>query len=248
MINLGVNIDHIATLRNARGDFFPSILHFASIVESSGRDFITIHLREDRRHIKDHDLTLLRENITTSLNLEMACNNDVLGKALSACPHKVTLVPERREEVTTEGGLDLKNNLSRIKDFTSALKGKGIIVSLFIEADEDLIEKTLDIGADEVEIHTGSYSLKTDERERTAILKKIGDFTDIAVKSGIKVCAGHGLNYHNVGRICGISGISELNIGYSIIARSLEVGLSSAVSEMRANIDKYELLNCVVKK
>ncbi len=232
MIKLGVNIDHIATLRNARGDFFPSLVYAANIVEQNGGDFITIHLREDRRHIKDRDLFLLKENITTYLNLEMACNEDVLSKAIEAKPYKVTLVPEKREEVTTEGGLDVKNNFKKIKEYCDILKNEGIKVSLFVEPDIDQLENYKKSGADEVEIHTGLYSLSP-LAKKIEILKNIDLFSKKASELGFVVCAGHGLNYHNVDEICGISEIVELNIGYSIITRSIFVGLDKAVKEMK---------------
>lgn len=238
---LGINIDHIATLRNARGDFFPSLVYYAGIVEVSGGDFITVHLREDRRHVKDEDVILLNQNVTTFLNLEMACNEDVLSRALEIKPHKVTLVPERREEQTTEGGLNLKdqNNYSKIKDYVSQLQKKGIIVSLFIEPDLSLIDKIIDSKADEIEIHTGHYSLIS-EKEQMKELEKIKTFSKKVYSNGIKVCAGHGLTYHNTELICTIKEITELNIGYSIISRSITSGLSKAVSEMKKIIKDSE--------
>jgi pyridoxine 5-phosphate synthase len=240
LASFGVNIDHIATLRNARGDFFPSLAFAAGIVELNGGDFITIHLREDRRHIRDEDLFLLKQTVSTYLNLEMACNDDVLEKALRTKPYKVSLVPERREEVTTEGGLDIKNNFSRIKDFVSALKSNNIKVSLFIEGniqDIDLFAKT---GADEVEIHTGKYSLCSID-ERPSILKDITDFSRISNKAGLKVCAGHGLTYNNVGLLCRIKEIEEFNIGYSIITRAIFDGLGTAVKEMKRIINESSI-------
>ncbi len=230
---LGVNIDHIATLRNARGDFFPSLVYAANIVEQNGGDFITIHLREDRRHIKDNDLFLLVGNVTTYINLEMACNEDVLKIALKATPKKVTIVPEKREEVTTEGGLDVKNNFSKIKDFVSELKRNNIIVSLFIEPDLSIIESCVNTNADEIEIHTGKYSL-LDGIDKYNELKKIEDFTrNVKNNTKLKVCAGHGLNYHNVIPICKIQGIEELNIGYSIVTYAIFNGLGKAVQKMK---------------
>ncbi|HOJ64762.1 MAG TPA: pyridoxine 5'-phosphate synthase [Spirochaetota bacterium] len=233
MILLGVNIDHIATLRNARGDFFPSIVYAASIVEQNGGDFITIHLREDRRHIKDDDLFLLVNNVTTYINLEMACNDDILEKALKAKPKKVTLVPEKREEITTEGGLDVKNNFSRIKDFVTELKKNKIEVSLFIEPDISSIDTFLKTGAKDIEIHTGRYSISSGiEKEKE--LKKIKEFTEMVKReTDLRVCAGHGLNYHNVLPICNIKGIEELNIGYSIITYAIFNGLGNAVKKMK---------------
>lgn len=241
MIQLGINIDHVATLRNARGTKYPSILTAAGIVELNGGDFITVHLREDRRHIKDEDLYMLMQNITTYLNLEMACNDDVLKHALKAKPYKVTLVPERREEITTEGGLNVKDNLSLIKDFTKDLQKAGIIVSLFIEADIDQIDNFLKTGANELEIHTGKYSDSSPE-EANKILKSISYFANKANEAKFKVCAGHGLNYHNVQPICKIKEIVELNIGHSIISQSVFIGLDKAVQNMRQLIKEAELI------
>lgn len=242
MIKLGVNIDHIATLRNARGDFFPSLVHAASIVESSGGDFITIHLREDRRHIRDNDLYLLKDNITTFLNLEMACNEDVLSHALRVKPYKVTLVPEKREEVTTEGGLNIIDNkqFNIVKEYAGKLINAGIKVSLFIEPDIALIDNCIKIGVSEVEIHTGKYSL-ADPEEQVFLLNEIRRFSKEADSAGIRVCAGHGLTYHNTKPLCGIKEIQELNIGYAIVTRSIFSGLGAAVSEMKRLITDAHL-------
>ncbi|OHD12136.1 MAG: pyridoxine 5'-phosphate synthase [Spirochaetes bacterium GWD1_27_9] len=239
MIKLGVNIDHIATLRNARGDFFPSLVYAANIVEQNGGDFITIHLREDRRHIKDNDLFLLKDNVTTYINLEMACNEDVLQKALKAKPYKVTLVPERRDEVTTEGGLNVKTNFAKVKDYVSALQNEGIKVSLFVEADISQIESYKNTGAKEIEIHTGKYSLAKNE-DQIEVLKEISSFAKKANACGLTICAGHGLNYHNTQAICMIKEIVELNIGYSIVTKSLFNGLDNAVKEMKQLIIQSE--------
>ena len=241
MINLGVNIDHIATLRNARGDFFPSLSVAAGIAEQNGADFITIHLREDRRHIRDHDVNELNNSITTYLNLEMACNKDVLEKALKVRPYKVTLVPERREEVTTEGGLNVRDNFDKIKEYTDELQNNGTIVSLFIEPDLAMIDKFAATNVKEIEIHTGKYSLAL-PGEQQKLLKEIQDFSSAAKQAGLKVCAGHGLTYHNVQPLCFINEIEELNIGYSIITRAVFSGLGKAVSQMRELIREAELL------
>lgn len=233
MTLLGVNIDHIATLRNARGDFFPSLVFAANIIEQNGGDFITIHLREDRRHIKDNDIFLLVENVTTYINLEMACNEEILKIALKARPKKVTLVPEKREEITTEGGLNIKKNFLKIKEFVSELNKNNIIVSLFIEPDFSIIEDCLNTGANEIEIHTGKYSL-LDGIEKYNELQKITNFTEkVKKETKLKVCAGHGLNYHNVVPICKINDIKELNIGYSIITYAIFNGLAVAVQKMK---------------
>lgn len=243
MKQLGVNIDHIATLRNARGDFFPSLAYAAGIVEASGGDFITIHVREDRRHINENDLYLLNQTLTTFLNLEMACNEDVLSHALKARPHKVTLVPEKRDEVTTEGGLNITDptQLKKVADYTKQLKDSGIKVSLFIEPDIAIIDNCMKIGADEVEIHTGKYSLAGTELQ-ASILYDIRRFAAEAAGAGLRVCAGHGLTYHNVQQVCGIQEIQELNIGYAIIARSIFDGIGNAVREMKRLIREAEVI------
>lgn len=240
MIKLGVNIDHVATLRNARGDFFPSLLAAASIVEQNGADFITIHLREDRRHIRDEDLFLLNNNVTTYINLEMACNKDVLDKALAVKPLKVTLVPEKREEVTTEGGLNLISNFDRIKEYINELKRVGILTSLFIEPDVSWIDKIYSLAPDDVEIHTGGYANSKNFKRRAEILSNIKDFSKKLKDTDINVCAGHGLNFHNVEEICKIDEIEELNIGYSIITQALFVGLAKSTSDMKYLIRNSE--------
>jgi pyridoxine 5-phosphate synthase len=237
LILLGVNIDHIATLRNARGSLYPSIATAAGIAEQSGADFITIHLREDQRHIKEKDLHLLKQSVITYLNLEMACNENVLKHAIKAKPYKITLVPERREEVTTEGGLDIKNNFSRISEYIKELKNNGIIVSLFIEPDISNMDNILKSGADEIEIHTGKYS-DSSPSEKVNMLEIIKNYAKLANSNKLKVCAGHGLNYHNVKQICGIKEIVELNIGHSIISQALFSGLNNAVKEMKRLISE----------
>ncbi len=241
MILLGVNIDHIATLRNARGTVYPSLVTAAGIAEQNGGDFITVHLREDRRHIKEDDLYMLVKSVSTYINLEMACNDVVLSHALKAKPYKITLVPERREELTTEGGLNVVKNLSRITEYCRELKKAGIIVSLFIEPKIDEIESFLKTGACEIEIHTGKYA-EAKPHEQSAILNEIKKFTDTAVKNKLRVCAGHGLNYHNTQGICKIKGIDELNIGHSIISQSIFSGLAKSVYEMKKLIREAEIL------
>jgi pyridoxine 5-phosphate synthase len=222
----------VATLRNARGTNYPSLITAADIVEQSGGDFITVHLREDRRHIKEDDLYLLKESVKTFLNLEMACNEDVLKHALKAKPFKATLVPEKREELTTEGGLNIRDNLKKITEYTKELQNAGIIVSLFIEPEIKELDNYLKTGVKEIEIHTGKYS-DASLSERNEILKGIIDFAKKGAEAGFKVCAGHGLNYQNVYDICKIEEIVELNIGHSIISHSIFVGLGNAVKEMK---------------
>ncbi len=241
MIKLGVNIDHIATLRNARGVKYPSLLNAAIISENNGADFITIHLREDRRHIKDDDLYMLKKSITTYLNLEMACNEDVLKHALIAKPFKVTLVPEKREEVTTEGGLNVKDNISQVTDYVKELKKNGIIVSLFIEPDLNHLEYFIKTTADEIEIHTGYYSNSNIIQQET-ILNEIQTFASKAKKTGLKICAGHGLNYHNTQKICTIKEIEELNICHSIISYAVFLGMDNAIKKMKELISIAEIL------
>jgi len=241
MIQLGVNIDHIATLRNARGTSYPSLETAAGIIENNGGDFITIHLREDRRHIKEKDLFLLVDTVTTFINLEMACNENVLSHALIARPLKATLVPEKREELTTEGGLNIKDNFDKISDYVKELQNNGTIVSLFIEPDVKQLELYMKTGADEVEIHTGHYA-DSPYKEQFEILKNIQKFTSEANKAGVRVCAGHGLNYHNIHPICKMKGIEELNIGHSIISMAVFLGLDQAVIKMKQLIREAEML------
>ncbi len=236
MIKLGVNIDHVATLRNARGGLHPSVCTAAGIVEQNGADFITIHLREDRRHITDADLLLLNQSVTTYINLEMACNEDVLHKAIEAKPFKVTLVPEKREERTTEGGLAVKNNFDKVHEYTKALQKEGIIVSLFIEDDLSQLDLFLKTGAEEVEIHTGHYSLERSENRAIELLKNMEKFAIQTTLSGLKVCAGHGLSYHNVLPVCSIKEIVELNIGHSLVSQAIFSGIGQAVADMKKMI------------
>ncbi|MCK9224340.1 MAG: pyridoxine 5'-phosphate synthase [Candidatus Muirbacterium halophilum] len=231
---LGVNIDHIATIRNARGEADPSLTAGAHICELSGADGITVHLREDRRHIKDKDLYLLKDILRLPLNLEMALNEDVLEHAIKSLPRMCTLVPEKREEITTEGGLEILSNVEKIKEYTGRLHEKGILVSLFIEADNSMLDVLNDIRPDFVEIHTGKYARNYyNEMERFYILKTFEKFTQNCIDIGIRVNAGHGLNYQNTSDIVKINGIEELNIGHAIIARAVFSGLGEAVREMK---------------
>lgn len=232
MIELGINIDHVATLRNARGTVYPSLATAAGIAEQNGADFITIHLREDRRHINEEDLDILSRTVTTFLNLEMACNKDVLSHALKTRPAKVTLVPERREEITTEGGLDIIQQHDRISEYVTALKEAGIIVSLFIEPDPTLVDTVIDLGVPEIEIHTGSYA-DTKGAEQLNHYNRISDFARLCKQSDVRVCAGHGLTYHNTAPVCRIPEIEELNIGHAIISQAMFCGLGSAVRQMK---------------
>jgi pyridoxine 5-phosphate synthase len=232
MPELGVNIDHVATLRQARKTYEPDPIWAAVLAELGGADGITIHLREDRRHIQDRDLRVLRETVTVKLNLELACNQEVLDIACQVRPDQATLVPERREEVTTEGGLDALTHREAVARAVGQLQTAGIYVSLFLDPDIDQIELAAEIGADAVELHTGQYALargkaQQDELAKLAVAgRRIRQF-------GMALHAGHGLNYHNVRPVAEIADMHELNIGHSIVARAVMVGLERAVREMK---------------
>ena len=235
MSTLGVNIDHIANVRQARQAMEPDPVQFAFLAELGGADSITVHLREDRRHIQDRDIFLLKDTIKTKLNLEMAATEEMLEISKKLLPDFVTLVPEKREEITTEGGLDVKNNQKYLKDFVSSLKSSNIEVSAFIDPVNDQITSSGEIGFDFIELHTGKYAdLKG--KEQYIELQKIIESTYYAIDLGLVVNAGHGLNYQNVEKIASINNMNELNIGHSIVARALAVGLEKAVREMKALI------------
>ena len=233
MIELGVNIDHIATLRQVRVTRYPSPLQAALIAETAGADAITLHLREDRRHIQDVDVELLRQALTTRMNLETAISDEMLGIALRVRPHDVCLVPERRAELTTEGGLDVTGHFERVRNACTALRDAGIRVSLFIAPDAEQIEAAHAAGAPVVEIHTGAYA-EADADQAEAELARIRESARRAAGRGLKVNAGHGLHYHNVQPIAAIPELAELNIGHAIVAHALFVGLEQAVREMKA--------------
>ena len=235
---LGVNIDHIATLRQARGTRYHDPVAAAQIAEQAGADSITIHLREDRRHIQERDVSLLKETMLTPMNLEMALTEEMLGIAESIGPEFCCLVPEKREELTTEGGLDVKNQLIKVKESCARLTEANIRVSLFIDADEEQIQAAADTNVPYIEIHTGHYADAVDEQTRMQELNKIIKAVQYASELGLKVNAGHGLNYQNVTQVAAIPKILELNIGHSIIARAVLSGLAEAVTEMRSLIDK----------
>jgi len=232
MKKLGVNIDHIATIRQARRGEKPDPVYAAVICELAGCDSIVCHLREDRRHIQDRDVYLLKKVVKTRLNLEMALAEEIIKIALDVKPDQVTLVPEKREELTTEGGLDVVKNFEKIKNSVKRFKDAGIKVSLFIEPDEKQILTSKEAGANFIELHTGRYADAKTEEEAVAELQKISKATEYGLSIGIRVNAGHGLDYRNTADICRIKGIEELNIGYSIIGRAVFVGLERAVSEM----------------
>ncbi len=232
MIQLGFNIDHIATVRQARGTAYPSPIHAALLAESSGADSITLHLREDRRHIQDRDVEILREILQTRMNLESAVTQEMIEFALRIRPQDICLVPERREELTTEGGLDVITHYDRIRAACSKLLDAGIRVSLFIDAETAQIEAAAKAGAPVIEIHTGHYA-NLRGREREEEILRIENAVESAVALGLKVNAGHGLDYHNVQRIAAMEDVEELNIGHAIVARALFVGLPEAVRSMK---------------
>jgi len=235
MATLGVNIDHIANVRQARRTVEPDPVQFAFLAELGGADSITVHLREDRRHIQDRDIFLLKDTIKTKLNLEMAATEEMLKISKKLLPDYVTLVPEKREEVTTEGGLNLKNNEKFFKDYVTSLKSSNIGVSAFIDPLNDQIKSSKEIGFDFIELHTGKYADLKGQQQYVE-LQKIIESTYYAGDLGLVVNAGHGLNYNNVDKIASINNINELNIGHSIVARALAVGLEKAVRDMKTLI------------
>lgn len=233
MAQLGVNIDHVATVRQARRTYEPDPVWAAALAELGGADGITIHLREDRRHIQDRDLRLLRETVTVKLNLEMACAEEVIAIACAARPQQATLVPESREEVTTEGGLDVVGQRSKVADSVKRLHDAGIIVSLFLDADERQIEAARAVAADAVELHTGQYALAAHGAAQQGELEKLLRAAAQVIDGGLTLHAGHGLTYRNVCPVARIPRMGELNIGHSIVARALMVGFQEAVREMK---------------
>ena len=237
-VRLGVNIDHVATLRNARGGQDPHLLQMALAVEEAGADGITIHLREDRRHIRDEDVWLLRSHLRTPMNLEMAATDEMVRIALKAMPKACCIVPEHRREVTTEGGLNVVGQLSELGMQVAKLSDAGIEVSLFIDADRDQIQAAHDIGAPVIELHTGEYANASTPQTVDHELERLEEASAFAQSLGLVVNAGHGLTKFNVAPIAAIEGMNELNIGHSLIARSLMVGLPTAVREFREIIDR----------
>jgi len=237
-IFLGVNIDHIATLRQARGTRYPSLIDAAKICESSGADSITLHLREDRRHIQDQDVEELKFSLTTKMNLEMAATDEMLEIATKILPEDCCLVPEKRQELTTEGGLDVLSQLGRIKEVCSELSTNNIKASLFIDADNYQIEAAVECGAPIIEIHTGHYADASSAAEMQKELQKISEACAYAHSLGLQVNAGHGLTLENTKAIAEINSVVELNIGHSIISRALFVGLGAATSEMKQLIQE----------
>lgn len=232
-IFLGVNIDHVATLRQSRGTLYPEPVHAALAAEQAGADSITLHLREDRRHIQDRDVEILRDMLQTKMNLEMAVTDEMLDIAEAILPADICLVPERREELTTEGGLDVVGQVDRIKEACLRMAECNVRVSLFIDAHDDQLEAAAACKAPVIELHTGHYADAKTDVARQAELEKIIKASKLAAKFGMQVNAGHGLHYHNVSAIAAIDEIVELNIGHAIIAQSIFTGLSNAVSEMK---------------
>ena len=230
---LGVNIDHIATVRNARGTHYPDPVQAAFVAEQAGADGITVHLREDRRHITDRDVRILRDTIQTRMNLEMAVTDEMIAIACDIRPHFVCLVPEKRQEVTTEGGLDVAGQQAGVSAAVQQLSEAGILVSLFIDADRRQIDAAVTSGAPYIEIHTGAYAEAPEGPVRDAELLRIREAAHYAASLGLKVNAGHGLTYHNVQPIAALPEMHELNIGHAIIGRALFSGLADAVSEMK---------------
>lgn len=230
---LGVNIDHVATIRQARRGLYPEPVQAALVAEQAGADGITAHLREDRRHIQDRDLFLLKDMIHTRLNMEMAVTDAMIAIAVKLKPYACCLVPEKREELTTEGGLDVVTNFSRVQKATEKLTEAGIEVSLFIDPEPEQIDAALKTGAPTIELHTGSYAEARNSTRQKQELTRIGHAATYAHAAGLQVNAGHGLDCHNVAAICALPEIVELNIGYSIIAQALFSGLSESVKNLK---------------
>jgi len=236
LVLLGVNIDHVATVREARKTNEPDPIWAATLAELGGADGITIHLREDRRHIQERDLRVLSESVAVPINLELACSADVLAIACEVAPHQATLVPERREEVTTEGGLDVVGSRDKVADAIRRLKDAGIVVSLFLDPDPAQIEAGAKLGANAIELHTGAYAqaaTKHQTRDTQAALDTLVATGKLVRDAGVTLNAGHGLTYRNVKSVAAIEGMHELNIGHSIIARAIMVGLEQAVRDMK---------------
>lgn len=238
MTELGVNVDHVATVREARGIEIPDPVEAALLAEEGGADGITIHLRKDRRHIQERDLEILRETVKTHLNLEMADTQEMREIAGNIDPEQVTIVPEEREEVTTEGGLDVVNARESLQSSVATLQEGNRTVSLFVDPDPDQLDAARDVGADAVELHTGDYAetpIRSDERQRA--LERLADAADYALDLGLTCYAGHGLNYRNVEPVADLEPVEELNIGHALIARSIMVGIEHATRRMKKLIE-----------
>jgi pyridoxine 5-phosphate synthase len=230
---LGVNIDHVATVRQARRTIEPDPVHAAVLAEMGGADQITVHLREDRRHIQDRDVRLLKETCRVPLNLEMAVSDEITRFALNLLPAQATLVPEKREEVTTEGGLDVRTHFQKIQQCVDQLQGAGILVSLFIDPDVAQVEKAKELGVEAVELHTGTYAEATTAAQVDEEYDRIREAALFAATQGLRLNLGHGLTYRNVRRVAEIQSVYELNIGHSIVSHALMVGFERAVREMK---------------
>lgn len=237
MIRLGVNIDHVATVRNARGETYPDPVQAAAMCELGGAENITCHLREDRRHIKDADVRRLKETIQIPLNFEIAHTKEMMAKALEIKPHAVTLVPEKREELTTEGGLNVDEFRNELAPSIAALKNAGILASLFVEPDLDIVKASADLKIDALEFHTGHFCNEfhkaTSTKQKIELLRPFQKCAELALSHGIQIHVGHGLNYTNAQWMQLIEGCEEANIGHAIVARAIFVGLDRAVSEMK---------------
>lgn len=234
-VRLGVNIDHVATVRNARRTFEPDPVHAAVIADLAGADQITLHVREDRRHVNERDLKLIKELIHSRVNLEMAVTDEMVALAKEVKPHQVTLVPERREEITTEGGLDVVGNREKVERAVRELKEAGIVVNVFIDPDEEQIRAAAEVGADAVELHTGAYAEAFARNDEEGVERELGRLrraAKVAKEVGLKVYAGHGLTYKNVKPVAQIPEIEELNIGHSIVANAILLGMKEAVEKM----------------
>lgn len=228
-----MNIDHVATLRQARKTTYPEVIHAAGICELAGADGITCHLREDRRHMQDRDVQFLKETLTIKLNFEMAATDEMKKIALNLMPHSICLVPEKREELTTEGGLNILEQTAFLKEYIKEFKDQGIFVSLFVDPDKEQIEAAAEVGSDLLEIHTGTYCDAETPKQQTDELNRIKEACKLAVNNGFSVNAGHGIYYHNVQPLAKIKEIEEFSIGHGIISRAVFVGLEKAVREMK---------------
>lgn len=233
-VRLGVNVDHVATLRQQRGTAYPDPVFAAALAEQAGAHQITVHLREDRRHILDRDVEVLRKTVQVPLNLEMAVTEEMVGIALRTRPDTVTLVPERREEQTTEGGLDVRGNAPAVASATARLQSAGVVVSLFVDPDPDQLRASVEVGATVVELHTGDYCEAFGTPSAAAELSKLRRGAELAHELGLVVAAGHGLDYHNVQPVAALPYVEELNIGHSLVARAVFVGFERAVADMLA--------------
>nr|WP_230406544.1 pyridoxine 5'-phosphate synthase [Candidatus Scalindua japonica] len=242
MIKLGVNVDHVATIRQARMTFEPDPVTAAGLADLGGADVITIHLREDRRHIQERDLELMHDTVFTKLNLEMATSREIVDIALKIKPGQITLVPEKRQEITTEGGLSVASQKQMLTDIVKKFKDNDIYVSLFIDPDKEQITASREVGAQSIELHTGRYANAQREEERTELLQTLSKSVKIAKGEGLRVNAGHGLTYKNTGPIVEHLDIEELHIGHSIVSRAIFVGIETAVREMKELIYKHFMI------